>query len=128
MLILGRAHIAGNTLLQNAYSKVEGGGSATVVFYASQSLLMHEQNIYQNAALAPLLPKRLHCNASGQSSGSSFSGYSQRNYLPPFVVLEEVETLQEVLARSKPTLVRALKVRNLSPVATHVCYTFCTAK
>lgn len=96
---------------QNAYSKVEGGGSVTVVFYSSRKLLMNEQMLYKNAALAPLLPKCLHCCKSGQAHGSSFAGYQQRNFLPPFVVLEEGETLHEVLMRAKPTYLRALKVR-----------------
>ena len=80
------------------------------MFYSSQVRLMHEQQLYKNAALAPLLPKCLHCCASGHTSGSNVAGYSQRNFLPPFVIHEEAETLHEVLSRSRPTYQRALKV------------------
>lgn len=82
----------------------------TVVFFSSQERLINEQHLYNNAALAPLLPQCLHSCASGQTSGSSIAGYPQRNFLPPFVILEEGETLHEVLMRAKPTFQRALKV------------------
>ena len=104
------ARSAGNTVSQSAYSKVEGGGSVKVVFYASQERLTNEQQLYKNAALAPLLPQCLHCCASGQAHGRSAAGYPQRNFLPPFVILEESETLHEVLNRASPTFQRSVKV------------------
>jgi hypothetical protein len=90
---------------------VEGGGSVTFKFYTSTKLLMHEQKLYDNEALAPLLPQCIHCCPGGHTPGGGLSEDEKGSKLPPFVILEEFETLEEVLMRARPTFLRAVKVR-----------------
>lgn len=89
---------------RNPADSSTAGDCYVIKFFRSQAALEHEWALHMNEALKPVLPPLVTRYNEGEASAGGVA-------LPPLIVTEAGETLEEVFASRRPDLFRTAEVR-----------------